>query len=295
MFRHGARACFIFIACLFFNTASQAGTIDRGNLCEVLKQACKDKFQARVVCKAVDDTIWIYMPYTPGRGGFSGSKVEDNNLHLEYKISSINPYKVIDPPELRFVVQKVLGEIRQAILQCRNPYKFFVLVVTDIQTPLNNVDQWYIGYFEDLNKYAVGVDFSGEGYSRLTWHQEKIGTVKDKDGNDISVSYQDMEGKHVNFHALTLREFVEKQINWRVYKTFTIDYNKVPFDLTPKEKQEAVLYIVKSVLVAYNFNEFENIYVRDMSMLEEESSYAGFTRKELEKYPAVGIMRKPSF
>jgi len=255
----------------------------------------KNKYQARVVCNPIEDTIWVYLPYTPGRSGLSASKAQDKTLFLEYKVSSINPYKVIEPPELKFVVQKIIGDIRNCMLDTINPYKFFVLVVTDIQTPKNPSEQWYIGYIDDIKRYMVGADFSGEGYSRLVWHQQALPVIKDKDGNDISVSYQDINGTHINYHAVTMKEFVEKQINWRIYKRFTVNYNKVPFNLSSGEKRDEVFFIIKTVFDAYDFKDFENIAIRDMSFTEEQASYIEFTREDIEKYKGAGLTRKPSF
>jgi len=270
-------------------------SINRENFSDIFTDLCRTKFQARVVCRAAGDTIWIYLPYTPGRSGFSATKADGSILRLEYKVASINPYKTIDPAELKFVVQKVLAEIRSVMLQTVNPYKFFVLVVTDIQSPLNLYDQWHIVYLDDLKRHGVCADFSGEGYNRLVWHQEKVAIVEDKDGNKVSKSYLDIKGEHVDYHDITLKEFVEKQINWRIYKRFTIDYNKIPFDLTAQEKQDEVIHIIKTVFWAYNFKEFESVYIKNMSLLEEQRSPDYYSREDLQKYKTYGIIRKPSF
>lgn len=269
--------------------------ISREDFPEVLSRLCKSKYQTRVICKPAGDTIWMYLPYTPGRSGYAWTDDKDNNLYIQYSIASFNPYKTLDPPELKFVAQKVLGEIRQLMLKSSNPYAFFVLVVTEISSPKNDSEQWYIGYLDDLKKHDVGRDFSGEGYNRLVWHQEKIAAFTNEKGEVVSRSYRDAKGEHVNYHDITFREFVDKQIKWRIYKRFTIENNKTPFDLTVEEKQEAIINIVKTVLTAYNFNEFKTIYLRDASFLEEQNKFIGSSAEDIKKHRAAGIIRQPAF
>jgi hypothetical protein len=293
--KNNLRFIYILSVCLVIGFGCQAQNITRANFSEILTDLCKTKYQAHVVCKEVDDTIWVYLPYTPGRQGLAGTKQEENNLYLEYEIASFNPYKTREPPELKFVVQRVLGEIRGLLLRCARPYKFFVLVVTDIQDSSNLNEDWYIGYFNDVKDFLVGKDFSGEGYSRLAWHSQPIKTIETPDGEKVSKSYRDASGEHIDYHDITLREFVEKQIKWRIYKKFTVEYNKNPFDLTAQEKQDEVISIVKTVFQAYNFKELGTVFMRDMSFLDEHKQYTGYTLDDLEKYRSQGLERKPAF
>ena len=218
------------------------------------------------------------------------------DLSVEYSIASFNPFRVVEPPELKFLVQKVLGEIRSLELRCSRPYTFFVLVVTDISDEKNSIDQWHTGYYDDLKKYNVCRDFSGEGYSRLAWSQETITAPEGATGAEgKSPSYRDAQGKHVNYHEITLKEFALKQIAWRVRKRFGVEYYSVPFDLTAQEKREAVMHIVKTVLLSYKLEEFEMIYLKDSSFLEEEQSFSGYMQSDIEKSHPRGVTRKPAF
>lgn len=292
------RKYFLGILCLSVLIASgcaDRSLVQRVDLLQLVPRVCKEKFQAIVKCRAVGDTLWVYLPYAQSRSGLAKTLPKDNDLLLEYQIASLNPYRILEPPELKFVVQKILREIRELQLRCDAPYKFFVLVATNIADPMNQSDQWHIGYFEDLKPYAVCLDFSKEGYSRLVWSNEKIKVPEGWEGSKGSVSYQDVEGNHVDYHDITLKEFVTKQIEWRVYKRFTIEYNTVPFDLMPEEKRQAVLDIVKTVFLAYNFNEWENIYLRDSSFLSKEEKYTGEVWQDLQKQEIQGVNRRPAF
>jgi len=265
--------------------------VNRENFGSLLSRACRTNYQARVAVKEAGDTVWIYLPYTPGRSGNAATKEEGNGLYLEYEIASINPYKTIDPPELKFLVQKILGEIRQLLLLSARPYKFFVLVITNIADPKNRVDQWYIGYIDDVKNHSAGKDFSGEGYSRLVWHQEKFAQGEEEN----AASYRDLSGTHLRCYDMTMKEFVDKQIKWRIYKRFTVEYNKTPFDVTAQEKQDEIWGIIKAVLTAYNFKEVETYYLKDSSFLGEAKSFTGLSRDDILKGRSGGITRKPAF
>ena len=293
-----SKKCFVWFwgaLLLVSNGCGATGVITRNGFLSTLVEICKSKYQTHITCKEIGDTAWVYLPYTPGRGGFAASKDDGNDLYLEYSIGSFNPYRTIDPPELTFLIQKVLGEMRKLLLRVDNPYKFFVLVVTDISNKDNKYEDWYIGYFDDLPNYPVCLDFSGEGYSRLAWHREMIEMRLVDNEKPGASSYQDKEGIHVRYHEVTLREFVEKQIKWRVYKKFTVEYNKTPFDLTAQEKKNEVLNIVKTVLQAYKFKEYEKINLKDSSFLDAQDTYIGYSREELGKNKAGEVMRKHAF
>lgn len=295
-----ARRLFFILATdllLLIGCQDTAIKLNREDFADTLSRLCKNKYQAYVTCKSVDDTLWVYLPYTPGRAGAAKTSQgeEGKNLYIAYEITSFNPYKTIDPPELKFLAQKTLGDIRQLLLNSIQPYKFFVLVITDISSPENQYEQWYIGYFDDVKKFGVGRDFSGEGYSRLTWSQEVVELTRDAAGQKVSRFYRDTKGEHLNYHDITMKEFVEKQIKWRIYKKFTIGYNKIPFDLAVDEKRDEIINIVKTVLAAYNFTEFEKFYLRDSSFLKEDNTFIGYLRQDIEKSEAKGITRKPAF
>lgn len=289
---------FFSLIALFLSLCGGCGNtpvISREDFPDILSRLCRNKYQARVTCRPVNDTVWIYLPYTSGRSGIAASEERENDLYLEYSISSFNPYRALDPPELKFLVQKIILETRNLLLKSRNPYHFFVLVAANIENPMVSEEQWYIGYIDDIRNYSVGEDFSGEGYSRLVWHVEKLKAIEDANGNKSSPVYLDTDGKHVNYHDMTLKEFIDKQIVWRIYKRFTIEYSKTPFDLTAQEKLDEVLNIVKTVFLAYNYSGFENIYLKDSSFLNDQKYYEGHSQKDVKEYKAAGIARKPAF
>ena len=65
--------------------------------------------------------------------------------------------------------------------------------------------------------------------------------------------------------------------------------------ITEKEKSDEIINIVKTVLAAYNFTEFEKFYLRDSSFLKEDSAFIGYLRQEIEKSKVKGVTRKPAF
>ena len=94
---------------------------------------------------------------------------------------------------------------------------------------------------------------------------------------------------------MSLREFVAKQIAWRVYKQFTIEYNKVPFDLSTVEKKDVINHIIQTVLRAYNCKEFENIFMKDADIQQKDIRFVGYPLEDFLKLKTNTIKRKPAF
>jgi hypothetical protein len=287
---------FASVICLILISGCKANlAVSRADFIEDLPRICKTKYQAHVTCKEAGDTVWVYLPYTASRSGIGVAREDGKNIFIDYSIASFNPYRVLDPPELKFLSQKILSEIRALLLKSTDPYQYFVLVICDITVKKAGRDQLYIGRIDDVKNYGVGKDFSGEGYNRLTWALEDVGARKDDKGEDVALSYQDKEGSHVNYRDISLREFVAKQIGWRIYKQFTIEYSKVPFDLSVVEKKDAVTYIVQTVLKAYNCKEFENVFMNDADIPQDGIRFVGYPLEKFLKVKAGRITRKPAF
>jgi len=294
MLRYRRYVCGVFLiaaSAVLCATVAEAAPISRPEFSDSLMRACKTKFQAYVKCREAGNTIWIYLPYTPGRSGFAAAEDKGRELYINYSIASFNPYKS-EPPELRFVVQKTLGEIRGLLLECVNPYEFFVLVVSNIDG--GPYDDWYIGYYGDIKKYGVGLDFSGEGHSRLVQHKEKVKTEKRRD-EEVPLSFRDAEGTHVEYRPMDLKEFAVKQMKWRIYKRFSIEYNKVPFNLSAQERRNEIKHIAQLVFSAYGIKDFDSVYLKDSSFLFEEESYEGSSYKDIMEHRSTGIARPPAF
>jgi hypothetical protein len=68
-----------------------------------------------------------------------------------------------------------------------------------------------------------------------------------------------------------MKEFVEKQIDWRVYQRFTEGFSVTPFNMTRKEKFEEVLDIVKKTIVAYDVRDYDDFTIRDISYTGDDT------------------------
>ena len=287
---------FLCAGMVFFAGCKMNYFISREELLAMLPGICKNRYQTHVTCKAINNTLWVYLPYTSGRRGFGETEIKDNNaLYVDYAIASFNPFRILNPPELRYVSQRIVREIRNLELRCRQPYTFFVLVVTNIDNSSNKMDEYYIGYIDDLKYHQVGVDFSGEGFSRLAWDEEEVGFVGPEGEAKVAASFQDKEGTHVKYHDVTMKEFIEKQIKWRIYKRFTIEYSSVPFDLTDQEKEDAIKAIVKKVIMAYNLDEIEKLYLSDSLSFKLKKTFLEHPMQEIKHHGTEEVTRKPSF
>ena len=263
--------------------------ISRGDFFAIFVERCEKKYQAKVSLKVSGETLWVYLPFTGTRIGLAEVKDQGNNhLGIDYYIASLNPFrpkpagepKTFAPCEITYVVQNILGDLRELSLRCFEPYQFVVLVATNVAYN-ESVEEWYIMYREDLNKYPVGMEFSGEALRRLTVYRT---LVKD--------AYHDFAGKHVQYHDVSLKEFLEKQIGWRVYQKFVEEYNKTPFNLSSLEKREAVVDIVTNVINGYHFKEYDKFIFKDISAGNETVTVS---RQDLDQFPRTGKVRGPAF
>jgi hypothetical protein len=156
-------------------------------------------------------------------------------------------------------------------------------------TEANNKDavteDWYIMCFDDFAGYPVALDYSGEALKRLTVHKEPVEN-----------SYHDFLGSHINFHEITIKEFVEKQIVWRIYQRFSEDYNRTPFNISAAERREVITKIVKDVVSAYGFKEFSEYVLKDESGTEGTDAYDKvISRQDLDNFEPKLKTRLPAF
>jgi hypothetical protein len=264
--------------------------ITRDNFETEFVNICRIKYQAHVIPKRTGETMWIYLPFTGQRNGLSkATELKDRTLEVDYYIQSKNPFQprpageklTFAACEISYLTQKLLGELRDFQSRSILPFKFIVLVVTNVSLKTPTEDEWYIMYLPDIQKYSVGEEFTGEALKRLTVYKETV-----------TNAYHDFEGTHIDYHDLTMKEFVLKQIEWRVYHQFVEGYNKVPFDMTVKEKREDIVEIVKNVIDGYGYKDFDKFTFVDLS---ENNKAIDVSISDLERFRRFEKVRLPAF
>jgi hypothetical protein len=264
--------------------------ITRDNFDTEFVNICSAKYQAHVVPKRTGETMWLYLAFTGQRNGLSKTtESKDRAMEVDYYILSQNPFQPRPPGErltfaaceISYLTQNLLGELRKFQLRSVLPYKFIVLVVTNVSLKTPTEDEFYVMYLPDIQKYSVGLEFTGEALKRLTVYKETV-----------TNAYHDFEGTHINYHDLTMKEFVLKQIEWRVYQKFVEGYNKMPFDMSAKEKREEIVEIVKNVIDGYGYKDFEKFTFVDLS---ENNKAIDVSLSDLERFRRFEKVRLPAF
>ena len=264
--------------------------ITRDNFGTEFVNICRTKYQAHVIPKRTGETMWFYLAFTGQRNGLSKTtELKDKALEMDYYIPSQNPFQprpagerlTFAACEISYLTQNLLGELRSLQLRSLLPFKFIVLVVTNVSLKTPTEDEWYVMYLPDIQKYSVGSEFTGEALKRLTVYKETV-----------TNAYHDFEVTHINYHDLTMKEFVLKQIEWRVYQKFVEGYNRIPFDMTVKEKREEIVEIVKNVIDGYGYRDFDRFTFVDLS---ENNKAIDVSFSDLERFRRFEKVRLPAF
>jgi uncharacterized protein YktA (UPF0223 family) len=260
-----------------------------------LTNICKQSYQASIRLTEKGDTLWVYLPYTGRRVGMAQTKdFGKERLEISFYVSSLNPFMpkppeellTFAPSELTHVVQGILGDLNRLSSRLKDPYEFYVLVVVNITSQASVIEDWFMMYAPDFKKYPVGLEYSGEALSRLVVAH-----------NQVESAYHDVNGAHVNYHEVTMKEFVDKQIEWRIYQRFTEGYSVTPFNMTRKEKFEEVQDILKKTVAAYDFRDYDEFMINDISYTEDdtEGNTRGISAPDLRKFERRLKQRLPAF
>lgn len=269
--------------------------ISREEHTAALTKICKKSYQASIRLTEKGDTLWVYLPHTGRRMGMAQTKDNDRKrLGVSFIVSSLNPFMpkspdevlTFAPSELTHVVQGILGNLNRLSARLKQPYKFYVLVTTNITHQVPVIEDWFMMYAPDFKKYPVGRDYFGESLSRLVVAHTKVDTA-----------YHDFNGAHVNYHEVTMKEFVERQIEWRVYQRFTEGSSVTPFNMVREEKFEEVLDIVKKTVVAYDVRDYDEFAINDISYTgdDAEGNTIIISAAQLRKFERGIKQRLPAF
>ena len=256
---------------------------------------CKKSYQASIRLTEKGDTLWVYLPYTGRRTGMAQTNnFGKDRLEISFFVSSLNPFTpkspdellTFAPSELTHVIQGMLGDLNRLSARLKQPYKFYVLVTTNITQQIPVIEDWFMMYADDFKVCPVGLEYSGESLSRLVVARTKVDNA-----------YHDINGAHVSYRDITLKEFVERQIQWRIYQRFTEGYSVTPFDITRKEKFEEVLDIIRTTVEAYDIKYYKEFLIKDVSYTEDdtEGNTLGMSEKQIRMFERKIKQRLPAF
>jgi hypothetical protein len=268
-------------------------SVERDKVSATLMQIAKQKYQAQIRLKEGGQTLWVYLPYSGVRMGRAMAKKESQpgTLEMSIFVNSMNAFAPKSPDEravfaaseISYVTQKLLGDIRTIALRMDKPYRFYVLVVTNVANRVPGVEDWFMMCQDDIKELPVGEVFEGEPFARLVVHSQPVENA-----------YRDYDGEHIAYYDVDMKDFIAKQIVWRVRKEFDEEYNKTPFDITAAERKQAVINSIAKTVSVYNYNDYDDFVISDLSPGGDATPFQ-ISRLEVLRAQRAAQKRLPAF
>ena len=234
---------------------------------------CQEEHKLDVVVKALEYTVWIYVPLQEGllqvaatpEGVQKSSAPEerpavkyldvtyDNRRFLvtydilaEKTYAQSQGYRMDYTAAYRKASQNILTAVSRAYFQAADTPQFFVVVISDVKS---GVEIENIFYLEDLKRYMTMESIPQEEFVKRSIYEVK--GRKDWIG--------DTEGRHLAYTEIAMPEFLAKQIATRI----NFKYQKSSFPPSADTRGE-ILNIVAQTLQNYQFTDFNYIELHDL-------------------------------
>jgi hypothetical protein len=252
---------FLYIALFFGCSPSSTPTYSIENIDTAIQDICKKEYKLDVKVKTVGRTLWLYMPkqdilektkekYTD-KFEIESNEVafEKGHLLIKYAIKAIPDAEKIQEYKYSKPVLENINDawkvIRRVVFSMHNPEEdqphFFCLIAADT---VNGIELRQIFYYLDMKRIFYGL-MSWEEYSHREIQHTRI---------DPNVT-GDEEGRYVDYHSISMEEFLADQIQQRI---------KVKFQKPEVGKNADIdKEIVK--IVAYTIKNYE---MKDFSLAE---------------------------
>lgn len=143
----------------------------------------------------------------------------------------------------------------------KNSPDFIVVTITDIKKGIEIVTTFY---YTDYKYISLGRLPTDEYFKRII--TEPLGNI-----NAIG----DFDGTHITYKDITWPEFIAKQIIHRI--KFKYQQSGTP---PTKTDEEEILSIVKSAIDAYNFQDFDNVILKNLA----DGETTTINKEELENH-----------
>ncbi len=248
---------------------------------EKLIQILTDEYKIKVKIKTVGQTLWIYNPReesfinltatndNPSSSSeaketiainFLEGKYENNSFNIKYDIGPVKTYEKSYgyttgyQEKYRQEQQYILTSVYRSFADSKNPPLFVSLVVADIK---QGVEIKTTLYFKDLLRAYQDPSF----YEEYT----KRAIIDYPSGSKTIIN--DSEGRHLDFHDVTMEEFLAKQIVYRIQYKYTRSAFKPSAD-TEKE----ILTITGEAISAYNFDKFSKVELTNLAGNKTQSA-----------------------
>ena len=238
-------------------------------------QICREEYKINVVTKSFAQTLWVYAPFpheiislkaseneeaAPNEPklvekyliNYINGEFKDKTLSLDYDINYSKNYtqdygfsnQYTD--EYKTLQRNILTALSRAYSEAQKPPSFLVIITADI---IRGIRTKMIVYFPDLKRAMTDAAFTEE-YTRRAVAEYPRGDPQLL-GNET--------GENLDFHEITWREFLAKQIIFRVQTKYQLS------SFAPNGKPvDEILKITAETFQAYNFTDFHSIVLHDL-------------------------------
>ncbi|MGD0336967.1 MAG: hypothetical protein ABSB18_07740 [Candidatus Omnitrophota bacterium] len=256
---------FLYIVLFFGCSPSSTPTYSIENIDTAIQDICKKEYKLDVKVKTVGKTLWLYMPkqdilektkekYTDKFEIESNEAVfEKGRLQIKYSIKAIpDTDKIQEYKYTKSVLENVSNAwkvIRRVVFSMENSQEdqphFFCLIAADT---VNGIELRQIFYYLDMKRIFYGL-MSWEEYSHREIQHTKV------DSNITG----DEEGRHVDYHGISMEEFLADQIQQRIKVKFQKPEVGKNADID-KEIVKVVAYTIKNYgMKDFSFAELDNL------------------------------------
>lgn len=256
------------ILCLIYGcSTSITPTYLKENIADALQDICKKEYNIDVKAKLAGQTLWIYLPledifiqaekpekYTEKFDiQYAKEEFKEDTLKLRYLIKAIPEREKLQAYKYNKAalekVNKVWMVLRRVIfsmghLKEEEP-KFFYLITADIK---NGFEIEEIFYLLDLKKVS---------YQFISWNEYQHRTIQET--HLVPEILGDKEGAHLVYNEISMKDFIGKQIAYRI----KLKFQKPEVDKNVDIDKE-ILKVVTHTLKIYDFKDFTALELENL-------------------------------
>ena len=256
---------------VFGCTSSTQPTYLKENINEAIQNVCKTEYNLDVKARLIGSTVWIYLPLEDILEGLTGKKdkaekylekfaIEDNKVGFKDETLNLN-YLIKAIPEQE--KQQEIGYSKSALDKISSVWRVIRRVIFSMEETKKDSPQFFCLITADIkNGFFVKVlfyylDLKKVSYQFISWTEYQHRTIQDMEIAPQIIG--DKEGLHLDYHAITWKEFIASQIQQRIKLKFQkpeVDKNA---DID-KEILKIVIYTIKT----YGFMDFSDAELNNL-------------------------------
>lgn len=262
-----AAACLFLCGCFFLPSSP---TYTAQNIAASLEDLAREEYKIDIACRLVGSTLWVYMPVEdlfianpkpekylekfeePQYAGF----MHGATFGVKYKTRPAPVKEKSFPRKINNAVSEQLGVLWKVVRRVlfniepshRDDIAFVVMTIGDVK---NGFEVQEIFYVRDLKKVSYGLISIWEFQHRVI--QESSQPLSEVIGDRI--------GKHIKPYDITMADFINKQVEYRILLKFRKPEVEQNVDI-----DREVAKIVTQTLQMYEFTDIEQVDLKNIGV-----------------------------